>query len=322
MRNFAKPLVVVSKCIEFEACRYNGQIIASDIVKELKKYVRFSPVCPELEIGLGLPREPVRVVSAGGILNLIQPATDLDVTRKMNDFTDSFLDSVGDVDGFILKSRSPSCGIKDTKIYAGKGKGVSISKGNGFFGGAVINKFSHLALEDEGRLTNFNIREHFLTKIFTFASFKQVKNSKTMKALVQFQTENKSLLLAYSQKELRILGRIVANQEKKPLGIVIKDYEKHLWNAFTRPPRFNSNINVLMHALGYFSEGLSAKEKSFFLNSIEEYRDERLPLSVPLGILKSWAVRFTDNYLLEQSFIQPYPSQLMQITDSGKGRDL
>jgi uncharacterized protein YbgA (DUF1722 family)/uncharacterized protein YbbK (DUF523 family) len=322
MRIFSKPIVIVSKCIEFEACRYNGQITTSDVVRKLKQYVQFSPVCPEIEIGLGVPRTPIRIVSVEGISKLIQPAKDADVTAEMEAFANSFLDSAVDVDGFILKSRSPSCGIKDVKIHSGKDRVGSISKGNGFFGGAVMKKFPQLALEDEGRLTNFTIREYFLTKLFTFVSFRQVKKSKTMRALVQFHTENKLLLMAYNQKELRMLGRIVANLEKKPLDLVIKDYEKHLWDAFARPPRYTSNINVLLHAFGYFSKGLSSKEKLFFLNSIEEYRDERVPLSVPLNTLKSWSVRFEENYLLEQTFLGPYPSQMMEITDSGKGRNL
>ncbi len=142
-----------------------------------------------------------------------------------------------------------------------------------------------------------------------------------MKELVRFQTENKYLLMAYNQKELRILGRIVANHEKKPPEQVLGEYEGHLWNAFARSPKETSHINVLMHAMGHFSERLSSGEKSFFLNTLEEYRDERVPLSVPLNLLKSWAIRFQDDYLMHQSFIEPYPEGLVEITDSGKGRD-
>jgi uncharacterized protein YbgA (DUF1722 family)/uncharacterized protein YbbK (DUF523 family) len=322
MRNFAEPVVVCSKCIEFQACRYNGLSISSDVVKSLRPHVKFIPVCPEVEIGLGIPRQPMRVIGADEVLKLIQPATNRDLTDEMTKFTDYFLDSLEEVDGFILKSRSPSCGIKDVKIYSGTGKRMSASKGKGFFGGAVGEKFGNLAIEDEGRLTNFRIREHFLTRLFTFADFRRVKKAKSMKELVKFQTQNKSLLLAYNQKELRILGRVVANHEKKPTEQVIVEYEKHLWNAFSRMPRETSHINVLMHAAGHFSKELSSDEKKFFLNTLEEYRDERIPLSVPLNVLKSWAVRFGDDYFLQQSFVEPYPLDLVEITDSGKGRSL
>jgi uncharacterized protein YbgA (DUF1722 family)/uncharacterized protein YbbK (DUF523 family) len=316
-----KPAVIVSKCIEFESCRYNGLMISSDVVKRLKHHVHFSPVCPEVEIGLGIPRNPIRLVMVDGKARLIQPATKDDVTDKMNHFTSSFLDSLDEVDGFILKSRSPSCGTKDVKVYSGTEKGMAVHRSKGFFAGSVLDRFSHLAIEDEGRLTNFRIREHFLTKVFTLARFRQVKESRYMGELVRFQSENKFLLMAYNQTELRILGKIVANHEKRPKVEVFKNYELHLWSAFARPSRHTSNINVLLHGLGGFSKKLSSDEKSFFLNTIEEYRDERVPLSVPLSILKSWAVRFEDNYLVNQTFVEPYPVELMEITDSGKGRD-
>jgi uncharacterized protein YbgA (DUF1722 family)/uncharacterized protein YbbK (DUF523 family) len=321
LREFVKPIVVVSKCIEFESCRYNGLKASSDLVKKLMPHVQFSPVCPEVEIGLGTPRNPIRLVMVNGKARLIQPVTKDDVTDKMNHFASSFLDSLDEVDGFILKSRSPSCGIKDVKVYSGAEKGMSVRKGKGFFASSVLERFSHLAIEDEGRLTNFRIREDFLTKAFTLARFRQVKESRSMRELVGFQTENKFLLMAYNQKELRILGRVVANHEKKPKEEVFKNYEHHLWNAFARPSKHTSNINILMHALGGFSKKLSSDEKSFLLNTIEEYRDERIPLSVPLNILESWAVRFEDSYLMNQTFIEPYPAELMEITDSGKGRD-
>lgn len=321
LREFVKPTVIVSKCIEFESCRYNGLKISSDVVRKLITHVRFFTVCPEVEIGLGIPRNPTRLVMVKGEARLIQPATKDDFTDKMNHFTNSFLDSLDEVDGFILKSRSPSCGTKDVKVYASSEKGMAVRRGKGFFAGSVLERFSHLAIEDEGRLTNFRIREHFLTKAFTLARFRRVKGSRSMGELVKFQTENKLLLMAYNQKDLRNLGKIVANHEKRPKVEVFKNYELNLWNAFARPSRHTSNINVLMHGLGGFSKKLSPDEKSFFLNTIDEYRDERVPLSVPLNILKSWAVRFEDDYLMNQTFVEPYPVELMEITDSGKGRD-
>ncbi len=164
-----KPIIIVSKCLGFSACRYNGVIIYDEFLDALKKYVDFRPICPEVEIGLGVPRNPVRVVSINNTLRLIQPSTNNDVTDMMNNFAYSFLNSIDEVDGFILKSRSPSCGIKDVKIYPSKNDSRVIRMGSGFFGSAVINKFPDLPIEDEGRLTNFRIREHFLIKIFIFS---------------------------------------------------------------------------------------------------------------------------------------------------------
>ncbi len=323
MRTFPRPWVVVSKCLGFAPCRYNGVTIPDDFVARLGDYVTYVHVCPEVEIGLGVPRDPIRVVLVDGEPRLLQPATGADVTEKMRAFTGAFFESLEDVDGFILKGRSPSCGIKDVRRYRGTERGAaSDKKGRGFFGGAVLDRYGHLPVEEEGRLTNFTIREHFLTALFTMADFRQVKAAGTMGELVRFHSDNKLLFMAYNEKELRVMGPIVANHEKKPPLEVIANYEAHLWQALAQPPRRTTAINVLMHALGYFSEDLSSEEKTYFLDALEKYRAKKVPLSVPISLIGAWIVRFQEPYLARQTFFAPYPESLVTISDSGKGRDL
>ena len=176
MRLFPRPKIVISKCIEFDHCRYDGSLIPSDFVKALMTHVDFTPVCAEMEIGLGVPRSSIRVVSENDEIRLVQPITGLDVTEKMGSFSTLFLDSLSGIDGFILKFRSPSCGIKDIRVYSGSGKSHTISKTAGFFGGAVVKTFPCLAIEDEGRPRNFNIMEHFLTKLYALSGLRKVEN--------------------------------------------------------------------------------------------------------------------------------------------------
>jgi uncharacterized protein YbgA (DUF1722 family)/uncharacterized protein YbbK (DUF523 family) len=316
-----RPRVVVSKCIEFDRCRYNGLMISSEVVTSLKPHIEPIPICPEVEIGLGIPRDPVRIVSAEGTLKLLQPETGGDFTKNMMGFASGFLKSLRDVDGFILKSRSPSCGLKEVKIYPTVDPGPAIAKGNGFFGQAVLDAFPMVAIEDEGRLRNFRIREHFLSRLFTHARFRTVSQSPAMKELVRFHSEHKLLLMAYSQKELRELGRVVANHDKRSVREVFEKYGEGLYRALSRVPRYTSNVNVLMHALGYFSKELSHEEKAFLLDSLEQYRGGKIPLSVPVSLVRSWIIRFEESYLSNQVFFRPYPLELMEITDSGKGRD-
>ena len=289
-------------------------------VARLEPHVEFVCVCPEVEIGLGTPREPVRIASSGSSLKLIQPATGLDLTEKMHGFTAEFLTSVGEVDGFILKTRSPSCGIGDVKYYAGPERGASLGKTAGFFGGAVLEKFSDRAIEDEGRLRNLGIREHFLTRIFALARFRQLQQSMLMHELVHFHASNKLLLMAYSQTKLRELGRIVANAERKDKDAIIGMYGEHFRLALQKQPRHTSPINVLMHALGYFKKELSAREKKHFLDTLESYRKGRAPLSSAVSILRSWIFRFESTYLSEQTLFHPFPEHLMALDDSGRGR--
>ncbi|WCN39775.1 YbgA family protein [Aneurinibacillus uraniidurans] len=321
MRDFARPTIVVSKCLEFDACRYNGQMIPDEFVSKLQEHVDFIPVCPEIAIELGTPRETIRVVLSGEDRRLIQPTSGRDVTDEMGQFADQFLASLSDVDGFILKNRSPSCGIKDVKVYSAGERPAVLHKSSGLFGGAITDRFPRAAIEDEGRLKNFKIREHFLTKLYTLSTFRAIKTQKSMKVLVNFQSDNKYLFMAYNQKELKVLGNIVANRDKKSIEEVLDAYEEHLGLLFARAPRFTSNINVMMHIMGYFSDYLSSGERGHFLELLEKYRDGKLPLSSPLSVLKSWVIRFEHPYLLRQTFFEPYPEEFVEITDSGKGRD-
>ena len=314
MNEFVTPNVVLSRCIEIDPCRYNGLKIASDFVKKLIPYVNVIAVCPEVEIGLGTPRDALRIVMNEDKMRLIQPKTGLDFTEKMEKFVNSFLDSLPEVDGFILKGRSPTSAIMDAKRYTSIKPGAALKgKGPGFFGKAVLERFSHLAIEDEGRLRNPNIKSHFLTKLYTLASFREIKKLESSKAIVKFHSENKLLLKAYNEKEMRILGRIVAKRDQYSIDNLIIEYKEHLLNALKGAPRCGSQINVLMNSMGYFSKSLSVEEKQFFLKSLDDYKSGVIPLSALRGIFNSWLLRFQDNYLLSQTFFEPYPKGLVDI---------
>jgi uncharacterized protein YbgA (DUF1722 family) len=153
------------------------------------------------------------------------------------------------------------------------------------------------------------------------ARFRAVEEARDMAALVDFHTRHKLFLLLRSQKELRLLGKIVANPERRPLGALLADYRAGLESALAVLPKYGSLINTIQHAFGGFSESLSPAERALFVNTVEEYRDERVPASVLLRLVKSWAIRFGNRYLLEQVLFEPYPLELVEITDSGKGRE-
>jgi uncharacterized protein YbgA (DUF1722 family)/uncharacterized protein YbbK (DUF523 family) len=317
MQTFIKPRIVISKCLGFDSCRWNGLMIHEPFVDALREQVESIPVCPEVEIGLGIPRNPIRVVEIDGKPSLLQPSSGREVTSEMNTFSESFLEPLKDIDGFLLKGRSPLCGFKDVKVY-GK-NGTVAGKGAGLFARKGRELFPDVIFEDEGRLNDTTIREHFLIRIFTFARFRAVRDSHSMKELVRFQAENKLLLMAYNQTVMRELGRITANREGKSPDSVIHDYTCLLPRAFARSASHLSHINVLMHAFGYVSEKLSSEEKSFFLDVLNRYRSKKVPLSVPVGIMQSWIVRFHVHYLEDQTFFHPYPEALVEGTDSMKG---
>ena len=322
MNAFPRPVVVVSKCLGFAACRYNGECLPDVFVERMKPYVEFRPVCPEMEIGLGVPRDPIRVVLLNNELRLIQPSTGKDVTDKMRQFADSFISGVSEADGFLLKSRSPSCGINSVKVYPGLGKaGAILQKGKGFFAGVVRERLPLTPLEEEGRLYDFGIRGHYLARLFAFARFREIIRKPAMKKLVEFHNNNELLLMANHQKEMRALEKIAANHENNPLENVVAEYGAHLRLALAAPSHRAANINTLMHAFGYFSKQIPAREKTRFMQILEDYRAAKIPLSAPIKRVRSWIARFENNYLASQTFFEPYPAELMEFADSGKGRD-
>ncbi len=319
---FVRPRVVVSKCLEFEACRYNGDVIRDETVRRLEPFVEFVPVCPEVEIGLGTPRETIRIVSGSdGNKALVQPPETEDLSGKMLAFAERFLSTVGEVDGFILKSRSPSCGVKDVKIYSGIEKAPVKEKGSGFFGAKVLEHFQGAAIEEEGRLRNFTIRSNFLTRLFISAEFRSIRTAGSLEDLTDFHSKHNYLLKAYSQPKHKQLSRIAAAGKLEELQSLYSRYEEILLNMFQRSARYDSNINVCRQMMAAFNNQLSPGEKQHFLELLDKYKQKKVPLASMLSVLKSWSIRFEDEYLLKQSYFQPYPEELMEITDSGKGRD-
>ena len=315
-----KPAVVVSKCLGFDHCRYNGAIINDSYVESLKSELNFIPVCPEVEIGLGIPRNSIRIARLDNVKVLYQPATGKYYTDQMNNFSSHFLDSLTKVEGFLLKFKSPSCALYDAKIYNSIDPQSMAEKGSGIFGEAVIRKFPDIPKIDEGRLKNFTIRENFYINIFCLAEFNKIRIYERMKDLVNFHAKNKLLFLAKNEKITRIMGPIVANHQQHPVSTVFHLYQNQLGEITKSIPGFNHWINSMLHAFGGISKNLNAQERKYFLDIVEEYRDERVPLSVPLSLLKSWAIRFNIEYLLNQTFLEPFPSKLVEISDSGKGR--
>ncbi len=321
MREFEKPTIILSSCIEHFNCRYDGSKISNNFIKKLKNYANFITVCPEVSIGLPIPRDALRLIlSKENEERLVFSKTGEDITEKMDLFSKSFLESLEEIEGIILKSHSPSCGFKDAKVYKDYGKSPSIPrKTSGIFTKKIMEKFSDISIQNDGSLTNYNIREHFLTRVFTSATFKVLKKEKSMHKLIEFQSENKYLLMAYSPSNLKKLGKITANNEEKEMGEILSEYEYYLNKALAMMPKPMRNVNMLLHLFGYFSKYLSNNEKAFFLEKLEKYSNKKVPFSVPLAIIHSWAMRFENEYLLKQTIFEPFPSDLIEVTDSGKG---
>ncbi len=320
---FEKPIVFVSKCLEHGHCRYDGSQINSHEIRRLTAYVDFIYDCPEMAIGLPSPREALRKIKTNQGERLVQSVSGTDMTEAMVAYVEEKTQELLrlDVDGMILKSRSPSCGIKDVKIYPSHGKVPSLGKhAKGMFAEGVQMAFQDVLIEDEGRLTNYRIRDHFLSHIFTRADFRKVRGEGKIQDLIAFHSRNKYLFMAYNQKELKVMGKIVANHEKNPWEQLVDEYGQHLALLLKAMPPSKRYVNVMMHILGYFSKQLTTNEKAGFLDLLEQFNNQQIPASAVMSVLKLWTVRFEEAYLLDQTIFEPFPKELITVSDSGKGR--
>lgn len=327
----AKPRIIVSRCLGFDACRWNGEMLHDEFVESLRPHVDFVTFCPECEIGLGVPRRPIRLVAPVGSrqkepvemhsVQLVQPASGLNVTQDMHDAAIAMLDSTDPPDGFLLKHRSPSCGPLDVRIYKSADDCNVAGKGAGLFAWNVSKQYPNLPIEDEGRLRNFLIREHWLTAVFAIARLRRVAHIGRMRHLIDFHARHKYLLMASSQAGLRRLGRIVAAGSDRTANETLDEYLSLFPGVVASRSRIPSRINALQHVFGHFSNGITQAERQYFLDLIEEYRREAMPLCVVVAILRSWAERFDNDYIRSQTLLCPYPESLSTLGDSGKGRD-
>jgi uncharacterized protein YbgA (DUF1722 family)/uncharacterized protein YbbK (DUF523 family) len=309
------PTIIISKCLGYSPCRYDGKMISFPAADVLKPYVEFITVCPECEIGLGVPRKPIRIVlerrECGEKETLVQPATGLDLTEAMADFTAAYLDKLATIDGAILKSKSPSCGVGSTKVFASaSSRDYLHRRGTGLFAEGLTGHFPYLPVVDEEQIADPAMRDHFLTRIFALASFREVVESGKMHKLVEYHTRNKLLLMAYDKEAMTMMGDIVANHVKRPFGEVIQEYGRYLRKVLSRPAGTGPNINVLMHAAGYFSESLDPDEKALLEDRFREYRQNDAVLGELKKMFMSWILHYNVEYLLKETYFCPYPEEL------------
>ncbi len=305
MNTHVRPKIVISRCF-FEYVRYDGGTVLDPFVEKLKNYVDFITVCPEVDIGLGVPRQRIIIVKDGENKRLIQYQTGIDLTEKMEEFSKGFLSKLENVDGFLLKSKSPSCGVGTTKLYL---REQVVGRTYGFFAQAVRESMPYMPLEDEGRLRDKNIRENFLIRIFAFAELRKLMENFSPKGLVEFHSAYKYMLMTYNQKALKELGRLVAQVGKEPERVA-KEYKESFMKAFSRIPSASRHANTLMHILGHISRNLNSMEKRHLLHLIQKLKFGKMEHRVIVEVLRSLAYRHNNEYLLKQRYLDPYPEDL------------
>lgn len=310
-----KPKIVVSECLYGTKCRYDGQGYNDKVIQSLKDYVDIQTVCPELAIGLSIPREPIRIEmnKENEEYRLIDYNSKNDYTNQMTEFSEEFINGLDDIDGFILKSRSPTCGLKDAKVYYCGNKCSIRSNENVFFSQKIIDKYDYLPIENEGRLKNYNIRDNFFTRIFFINNLKNNKN------IIEFHKNNLLLLKSYDEESTNEVSDILNENRMEDQ---VHQYKEKVLNIVSNQRKKENKLSIIIKVFEKYKNMLNEEEINMFNGLIESYENQRIPFSTLEVVIKMYATRFKDKDILNQTFFYPYPENLINITDSGKGRKL
>ncbi|MBN1663635.1 MAG: DUF523 and DUF1722 domain-containing protein [Deltaproteobacteria bacterium] len=307
-----KLRIGISACLLGHPVRYDGGHKHDRFLTDtLGRYVEYVPVCPEVECGLGVPREAMRLIGSPDKPRLITIKTRQDITPRMTAWAGKRLRELEaeGLCGFIFKSKSPSSGMERVKVYGENG--VPSGSAAGIFARAFMDYFPLIPCEEEGRLHDPALRENFVERIFTARRWRRAVNEQNrLRAVVDFHTRNKYLLMSHSTKHLSEMGRIVAEGKKTAIRDVVAFYQALLMEALALKATSRKHANVLMHMLGYFKKELNAAEKQEMLAVIDEYRREWIPLIVPVTLMNHYIQKYGQAYLKEQTYLNPHPAEL------------
>ncbi len=309
-----KPVLGISGCLTGSAVRFDGgHKRMGFIMDELAQWVSFRPVCPEMAIGLPTPRPALRLIQTTGgdtCMRFSKDSTE-DVTDKMAAFAAEYLPKIGDLAGFIVCAKSPSCGMERVRLYDEKGN-RGRKEGVGLFTAALMKQYPWLPVEEDGRLHDPVLRENFVERVFALHELNTLrKNGLTRRALLDFHSRYKLQLLAHHQAGYRAIGPFVASlYEWDDLEAFFEMYRDKLMAILKQPASRKNHTNVLMHVQGYFRNQLNARQREELREVILNYREGLLPILAPLTLLKHYMAEFPQQYLATQNYFDPYPNNL------------
>ncbi|MCS6291635.1 MAG: DUF523 and DUF1722 domain-containing protein [Nitrospira sp.] len=303
----------ISRCLLGDEVRFDGGHKRDNFLTDvLGPYVEWVPVCPEVEAGLGTPREAMRLVGDPAHPRLLTIKSGRDHTWALEKMTTGRLAELGNLDlsGYVFKRGSPSCGVERVRVYTEHA--MPSHNGVGIFARAFIEHFPLIPVEEEGRLCDAPLRENFIERVFCYRRYQDLlRNGVTRQAVVRFHTIHKYLLLAHSAQHYQALGRLVGQAEHhRPKELALK-YGELFMKALAVKATVRKHVNVLQHILGYFKTQLGPSQKTELLGVISDYHQGLTPLIVPLTLIKHYVHLFDVGYIRDQVYLNPHPKELM-----------
>lgn len=303
----------ISRCLLGDEVRFDGGHKRDNFLTDVfGRYVEWVPVCPEVEAGLGTPREAMRLVGNPQHPRLVTIKSGIDHTNSLETITKKRIEELSELElsGYVFKKDSPSCGVERVRIY--NEHGMPSRSGIGLFARGFLEQFPLIPVEEEGRLCDAPLRENFIERVFCYRRYQDLlRSGVTRQAVVRFHTIHKYLLLAHSQQHYELLGRLVGRAEQyRPKELAVR-YGELFMKALAMKATVRKHVNVLQHILGYFKERLKSQEKVELLGVIDDYHRGLTPLIVPLTLIKHYVQLFNVDYILDQVYLNPHPKELM-----------
>lgn len=311
--NDKKIPIGISSCLLGERVRFDGGHKNSPyITQTLTDYFEFRPFCPEVSIGLGIPRETIRLVKDtvdGAVRCVGVKSPDKDVTQQLADCAREQFHWVEQLSGYVFKKDSPSCGMERVKIYY---KTTPERSGVGIYAQAILEHFPNLPTEEEGRLGDPRLRENFIKRVFIYHRWRElVANQPSKNALVDFHAQHKLIYMSHNQTQAKALGRLVARIGDMNIEDYCDQYLQAVSDLLKKPASKKNHVNTLKHIQGYLKRDLDSEDKQELHDTIEQYRLGYLPLIVPITLLRHHFRRCPNDYIDQSFYMQPHPNELM-----------
>lgn len=312
MKQSDRLYIGISACLLGHQVRFDGGHKRSPQLMALaESFVDFDPLCPEVEIGLGTPRPTIQLRKGEQAIHLVtSKPPHQDLTAKMESYATERVEKLGELDGFIFKKDSPSCGMTRVPVVIND-SGYREKSGTGVFAKAFMNRWPLIPAEDEGRLNDAAIRENFFERVYAYRRWKQMLTQQnTALGLIEFHSRHKLQLLARGAHHYRELGRLVARTRRKNLGEMREVYIARFMEIMTIRPDRGKHINVLQHIQGYLKRKISREDKMELAQLFEAFRQRQLPLITPVTLLRHHLRHHPERYLSRQYYLAPFPDAL------------
>ncbi len=309
-----KIVLGLSGCLAGQEVRYDGASKRFKLRKKLQESFELRPFCPEVAIGLGVPRKTLRLVGEQNAPQVIESDGTLNVTSKLQQYAGRVaksIESSSELCGFIVCKGSPSCGMEGVKRYNEQGNVLGHDT-SGVFTAELIRRLPHLPVEEDGRLNDRGLFENFLTRVFALQRWRALESQGlSASGLLDFHRRHKFLLLAHSQSAYRSLGPMLANLASRELTELAQNYIIEFMAGMARVPTQGQHSNVLMHLQGYVKNSLKPREREELAESILAYRNCELPRQAPMTLLKHHLLNFPNEYAQSQYYLEPFPRHML-----------